>query len=68
MFAFEWTKDKRCFGRVFYHFTIFGVKNAKINFLNKNKRFNCSFYQIEVQMITNPSSRLKKTKYLNSSL
>ena len=33
--AFECTKVKRCFGGVFYHFTNFGFKNAKINFLKK---------------------------------
>ena len=33
--AFQWTKVKRCVGRVFYHFTIFGFKNAKINFSKK---------------------------------
>ena len=27
--ASKWTKVKRCFGRVFYHFIIFGLKNAK---------------------------------------
>ena len=27
--AIQWTKAKWCIGRVFYHFTIFGFKNAK---------------------------------------
>ena len=30
--AFQKTKVKRCFGRVVYHFTIFGLKSAKTNF------------------------------------
>ena len=35
-------KVERCFGRVFYHFTIVGFKNTKINFLKK-KRFLLQF-------------------------
>ena len=31
--AFQWTEVKRYFGRVFYHVTTFGFKNAKLNFL-----------------------------------
>ena len=42
-----------------------GLKKSKINFLKKKKRFDCSFYRFEVQVFTNPSSRLEKTlKYL----
>ena len=55
-----WTKFKRCFGRVFSHFTIFGFKNAKINFLKKKKCFECSFYRIQVQVIANLPCRLEK--------
>ena len=56
---------KRCFGRIFYHFTIFWLKKAKINFLRKkNKRLICSFHQIEIQVITDPSRRLEKHQKL----
>ena len=47
------TKFKRCFGRVLYHFRIFKFKNAKIIFLKK-------ISEMEVQVITNLSSRLEK--------
>ena len=57
-------KVKRCFGRVFYHFTIFGFKNAKNNFFEENKRFECSFYRIQVQVIAN----LLNTKHLTFCL
>ena len=55
----QWTKVKRYFGRVYYNFTLFGFKNAKINFLKK-KSFRVQFYRIEVQVITNPSCQLEK--------
>ena len=61
--AFQWTKVKWSFGRVFYHFTIFG-SNVQKSIFEENKRFNCSFYQIEVQVTTNPSSRLEKHQIL----
>ena len=36
------------FGRVFYHFTIFGFKNAKKNqLLEENKRFECNFIEFK---------------------
>ena len=38
---------------VFYHFTIFGLKIAKK--FEENK-FLSAFFQIEVQVISNPSS------------
>ena len=57
--AFLWAKVKRCFGRVFYHFTIFGFKDEKKLF-EENKRFDCSSYQIVVQVITNLSRWLEK--------
>ena len=61
--AFQWTKVKRCFGRVFYHFTIVGLKNAK-KFFGDNKGFERSFvFQIEVKVISNPSSWLVKTPH-----
>ena len=58
--VFKWTKVKWCFGRVFYHFTIFGFKNTKIKFLEKIRVFSAFFFRIEVQMISNPSSQLEK--------
>ena len=42
-------------------FTVFGFKNAKNQLFEENNCFNCSFCQIEVQVITNQSSRLDKT-------
>ena len=47
---FNGLKVKRCFERVVYHFTIFGLKHEKkINFLKKIGLFsNC-----EVQVISN---------------
>ena len=39
-------------------FNFFGFENAKKNM--KNKGFECSFLQIEVQVILSPSSRLEK--------
>ena len=43
----------------------FGFKNAKINFLKKNKRFECSFYRIQVQVIANLPIRLEKHQTLD---
>ena len=45
-----------CFGRVFYRFMFFGIKNAKTNFLKK-----ISTLIAVLQVITNLSSRLEKT-------
>ena len=53
------------FGRVFYHFMIFGFKNVKINFFKENKRFECSFNRIQVQVITNLPSQLEKHQTLD---
>ena len=53
------TEVKWCIGRVFYHFTIFGFKNAKKN-CEENKGFERSFLGIEVHVISNPSTGLKK--------
>ena len=39
-----------------------GSKMQKIIFFQENKRFEGKFYQIEVQVIINPSSRLEKTQ------
>ena len=33
--AYQWSKVKWCFGRVFYHITIVGFKNANINPLKR---------------------------------
>ena len=54
--AFQLTKDKRCVRRVFYHYN-FLVQKCKNQLL---KKLRSSFYRIEVQVITNPSSRLEK--------
>ena len=65
IFAFQWTKVKRCFGGVFYHFTIFWVQKRKKNQLFEEiKRFESSFYWIDVQMITNGQADFKNTKHL----
>ena len=56
---FQWTKVKLCFGIFFYRFTIFGFENAKNQLFEENKRYECSFYRIEVKFITNPSSQLE---------
>ena len=60
--AFQWTTVKWCFGRVFFHFTIFGFKNAKINFLKKIrvKIMSAVFFRFEVQVFSNRSSGLEK--------
>ena len=41
-----------------------GSKMQKSNFEDK-KRFECSFYQIQVQVIANLPSRLEKHRILN---
>ena len=47
----------------------FGLKKCKNHFLEGNKNSEGIFFQIEVQMISNPSSRLEKnTKLLNFRL
>ena len=49
----------------FQFFTIFGLKNVKKTFLKNLSVFSAvSFYGIEVQVITNPSSRLEKHQTL----
>ena len=58
--AFRWTKVEPCFKRLFFHFTIFGFKNEKNQLFEEIKRFESSFYRIDVQVITNPSIRLEK--------
>ena len=61
--AFQWTKVKQLFGRVFYYFMSFGLNNGKIKVLKKISLFFLLqfFFQIEVQVTTNPSSRHEKT-------
>ena len=54
--AFQWTKAKRCLS-----LHDFWVQKYKNQLFDKNKRFDCSFYRIEVHVITNPSSRLENT-------
>ena len=44
-----------------------GSKMEKSNF-EENKRFECSFYQIQVQVIANLPSRLEKHQTLDISL
>ena len=51
-----------CFGRVFYPFTIFGFKNAKINFLKKISVLSAVFIEIQVQVIATCLVILKKHK------
>ena len=63
--AFQWTKAKWCFGRVLFHFTIFGLKNAKNKFLKKIRVLSAVFFQIEVQVIQTCLADLKKnTEFL----
>ena len=56
----QWTKVKWCFGRVFYHCTIFGLEIAKIKFLKKIRVLSAVFFQKEVHVISNLSSWLEK--------
>ena len=59
----KWTKVKRCFRRVLYHFTILGFKYAKINFLRKLSGLSAVVIELLLtifQVITKPSSRLEK--------
>ena len=44
----------------FFSLYNFGVQNAKNQYFEKSKCFVCSFNPIEVQVITNPPSRLDK--------
>ena len=46
---------------VFISIYDFWVQKCKKQLFEEVKRFYCSFYQIKVQVITNPSSRLEKT-------
>ena len=46
----------------------FWVQKCKNKFFEENKRFECSFYQIQVQVIANLPSRLEKHQTLNISL
>ena len=59
--AFQWIKVKWCFERAFYHFTIFGFKKCKNQNFEEYKGFE-GIFRIEVQVISNPSSRLEKNK------
>ena len=44
----------------------FKVQKCKNQLFEENKRFDCiSFYRIEVQVITNPSSRFEKKNNKN---
>ena len=47
-------------GELFLSLHDFWVQKCKSQLYEDNKRFGCSFYQVEEQMITNPSCRLKK--------
>ena len=66
--ALQWTKVNWCIVRVFYHFTVFGFKNAKIKFLKKIRVLRAVFFRIEVQVISNPSSRHEKHQTSKFSL
>ena len=39
----------------------FWVQKCKNQLFEENKHFDCSFNQFEVQVFTNPSSRIEKT-------
>ena len=43
----------------------FWVQKCKNQRFEENKRFECSFYQIQVQVITNLPSRLEKHQTLD---
>ena len=58
--AIKWTKVKWCIGKVFYHFTIFGLKNAKKNFFEENKGFERSFYELKYTWFQIPLPDLEK--------
>ena len=62
--ALQWTKIKRCFERIFYYFTILGVKSVKNLHFEENTRFRCSFYLIQVQVIKNRLADLKNANHL----
>ena len=62
--AFQKTKVKRCFAIVFFYFTVFVLKNAKNQRFEENKGLGALFYRIELQVVTNRSSRLEKTQTL----
>ena len=51
--ALQWTKVKRYFGRVFYHFTIFWFKNAKVNFLKKISVLSAVFIEFKYRWLQN---------------
>ena len=42
-----------------------GVQKCKNQFFEENKRFECSFYRIHVQVIANLPSRLEQTHKLD---
>ena len=46
-------------------FTLLTFKNVKINFLKKLSVLRAVFDRVEVQVITNPSSRLEKHQTLD---
>ena len=63
--AFQWTKVKRCFCKSFLSLPNFWVQKCKIQRFEEIKRFECSFYWIRVQVITNLASRLEKCQTLD---
>ena len=58
--ALSWTKVKQCFGRVFYHFTIFGFKNAKLNFLKKISVLSAVYIDFKYRLLQTCLVDLKK--------
>ena len=57
------------FWKSFASFNYFGVQKCINQLFEENKRFECSFYRIQVQVIANLPSRLKKnTKHLTFCL
>ena len=61
-------KGLAVFWKIFLLLQSFWVKNAKIEFFKEKNGFERSFYNIEVWVVTNWSTRLENTKQLNFCL
>ena len=53
------------FWKIFLSLHVFWVKKCKNQIFEENKRFECSVYQIQVQVIVNLPSRLEKHQTLD---
>ena len=62
--VFQWTKAKLYFERVFYHFTIFGFKNAKNQFFEENKGFEGIIFELKYMRFQTRLADLKNTHNL----